>query len=163
MARIANPWSENEGSDRDDQDYTVVGDGGEVPDASEADTLVPEAVQHVHQTGYPSTRRVKQNKVVKKSVDMNEKPPRKKGRKLLPNNPKPTKAQLLAEPVTHPLYFKVAQDFTRVSTEKADLRTLHKLWVDVCTPRGRVLEYSETFGRIVVLESPQNVPTTKDD
>ena len=55
MARIANPWSENEGSDRDDQDYTVVGDGGEVPDASEADTLVPEAVQHVHQTGYPST------------------------------------------------------------------------------------------------------------
>ena len=76
--------------------------------ASEADTLVPGAVQHVQQTGYPSTRGVKKNKEVKKSVDVNEKPNQKKGKKLIKNNPKPTKAQLLVEPVTHRLYFKAA-------------------------------------------------------
>ena len=38
-------------------------------------------------------------------------PLEKKGRKLLSFNPKPTKAQLLAEPVTHRLYFKADQDF----------------------------------------------------
>ena len=63
------------------------------------------------------------------------------------NNPKPTQAKLLAEPVTHRLYFKSAQDFTR---EKVANNTLHKLRVEVCTPRGRVLEYKETVGRIVV-------------
>ena len=78
----------------------MVGDGDESLAGSEADTLVPGAVQHVHQTGYPSTRRVKKSEAVKKSVDVNEKPHRKKGRKLSKNNPKPTKAQLLAEPVT---------------------------------------------------------------
>ena len=80
MARVANPYSENESSDNEDQDYTVVGSreegGGSA--ASEADTLVPGAVQHVQQTGYPSTRGVKQNTVVKKSVDVNEKPPQKR-------------------------------------------------------------------------------------
>ena len=84
----------------------MVGDGGESSAVSEANTLVPGAVQHVRQTGYPSTRRVKKNKAVKKSVDVNEKPNRKKGRKLSQYNPKPTKAQLLAEPITHTLYFK---------------------------------------------------------
>ena len=56
MARVANPYSENEDSDNEDQDYTVVGlgEGGEGPAASEVDTLVPRAVQHVRRTGYPS-------------------------------------------------------------------------------------------------------------
>ena len=64
MASVANPYSEGE-----DRDFTVVGDGGESLAGSEAETLVPGAVQYVHQTGYPSTRRVKQNKVVKQRVD----------------------------------------------------------------------------------------------
>ena len=66
LACVANPYSEGEESDTEDRDYTVVGleEGGESLAGSEADTLVPGAVQHVHQTGYPSTRRVKQNKVV---------------------------------------------------------------------------------------------------
>ena len=72
-ARIANPESEGEYSDPGDPDYTVVSDGGERAEESEADTLVPGAVQHVRQTGYPSPRRVKKNKAVKKSVDVNEK------------------------------------------------------------------------------------------
>ena len=81
MARVANPYSEGEELDTKDRDYTVVGleEGGESLAGSETDILVPGAVQHVHQTGYPSTQRVKQNKVVKKSVDVNEKPPKKKG------------------------------------------------------------------------------------
>ena len=79
IARVANPYSEGEESDRDDGDYTMVGDGGESLAESEANTLVPGAVQHVRQTGYPSTRRVKKNKAVKKSVDVNEKPHQKKG------------------------------------------------------------------------------------
>jgi hypothetical protein len=78
----------------------VVGleEGGESLAGSEAETLVPGAVQHVHQIGYPSTGRVKQNKVVdkssskrkKKSVDVNEKPHRQKGRILSTDNPKPS-------------------------------------------------------------------------
>ena len=55
MARVANPYSEGEESDMEDQDYTVVVDGEESLVGSEAYTLVPGAVQHVHQTGYPST------------------------------------------------------------------------------------------------------------
>ena len=55
MARVANPYLENEDSDGEDQNYTVVGDGGESLAGSDADTLVPGAVRHVHQTGYPST------------------------------------------------------------------------------------------------------------
>ena len=50
MARMANPY----------------------PEASEVDTLVPAAVQHVRRAGYPS------NKEVRKSLDINEKPNRKK-------------------------------------------------------------------------------------
>ena len=53
-ARIANPESEGEYSDPGDPDYTVVSDGGERAEESEADTLVPGAVQHFRQTGYPS-------------------------------------------------------------------------------------------------------------
>jgi hypothetical protein len=131
MARVANPYSEVEESDTEDRDYTVVGleEGGESLAGSEAETLVPGAVQHVHQTGYPSTRRVKQNKIVKKSLDVNEKPPRKKGRTFLPYNPKPTKAQLLAEPVTHHLYFKADQNFkqARMIDRDPDAHTLHKI------------------------------------
>ena len=88
MARVANPYSEGEESDLEDQDYTVVGDGGESSVGSEADTLVPGAVQYVRQTGYPSTRKVKKSEAVKKSVDVNEKPNRKRGRKLIKNNQK---------------------------------------------------------------------------
>ena len=55
---MANPYSENEESDQDDGDYTMVGDEGESSAESEANTLVPGAVQHVRQTGYPSTQRV---------------------------------------------------------------------------------------------------------
>ena len=139
IARVANPYSENKDSDAEDQGYTVVGpgEGGGDPAASEADTLVQGAVQHVQQTGYPSTRGVNKNKGVKKGVDVNERPNRKKGRKLIKNNPKPTKDQLLAEPITHSLYFKAAQDFTRDHTNHLDLNILHKPCADVCTPRGR--------------------------
>ena len=157
MVRVANPYSEGEESDTEDRDYTVVGDGGESLAGSEAETLVPGAVQHVHQTGYPSTWRVKQNKVVKKSVDVNEKPPRKKGRKLSKNNLKPTKAQLLAEPVTHHLYFKAAQDFYRGKTVGPQSYDLHKLRVDVVTPHGRKLEYEETLGKLVVLDYNKSI------
>ena len=77
------------------------------------------------------TLRVKKSEAVKKSVDVNEKPNRKKGRKLIKNNPKPTKAQLLAEPVTHRLYFKAAQDFERPKLDGAKPNLhLHKLRVD---------------------------------
>ena len=159
MARLDNPYSEGEESDTEDQDYTVVGDRGESLAGSEAETLVPGAVQHVHQTGYPSTRRVKKSKVVKKSVDFNEKPNRKRGRKLIKNNPKPTKAQLLAEPVTHRLYFKAAQDFERSTVKGADPHNLHKLLVDVVsvTLHGRLLEYEETIGRLVVLDYKKSI------
>ena len=50
----------------EDQDYTVVGDGDKSLVGSEADTLVPGAVQHVHQTGYPSTRRVKKSEAAER-------------------------------------------------------------------------------------------------
>ena len=139
---MANPYSEGEELDRDDGDYTMVGDRGESSAESEADTLVPGAVQHVRQTGYPSTRRVKKNKAVKKSVDVNEKPHRQKGRIFLPNNPKPTKAQLLAEPITHRLYFKADEPFKRCELRRDDPRTLHKIKVKVCTPQGRELDFS---------------------
>jgi len=61
-------------SDNEDQDYTVIrlGEEGEGPAASEVDTLVPGAVQHVRRTGYPS------NKGLRKSLDINEKHNRKK-------------------------------------------------------------------------------------
>ena len=49
MARVANPYSEGEESDLEDQDYTVVSAGGESSAGSKAHTLVPGAVQHVHQ------------------------------------------------------------------------------------------------------------------
>ena len=158
-ARIANPESEGEYSDPGDPDYTVVSDGGERADGSEADTLVPGAVQHVRQTGYPSPRRVKKNKAVKKSVDVNEKPDRKKGRKLNPYNPKPTKAQLVAEPITHHLYFRAAQDFTRPQLEKNEKPNLklHKLLVEVTTPCGRPLDYEETTGRLTVLDYNKSI------
>ena len=76
MARVANPYSENEDSDNEDQAYTVVrpSTGREKPAASEVDTLVPGAVQHVCRTGYPS------NKGVKKSLDIYEKPNRQPNR-----------------------------------------------------------------------------------
>ena len=136
MARVANPYSENEDSDNEDQDYTVVGprEGGEGPAVSEVDTLVPGAVQHVPRTGYPS------NEGVKQSLDINEKPSHQKNRKLIKNNPKPTKAQLLVEPVTCRLYFKAAQGFKRDKTNNPESNTLYRLCVDVCTPRVRVLE-----------------------
>ena len=158
-ARIANPESEGEYSDPGDPDYTVVSDGGERAEESEADTLVPGAVQHVRQTGYPSPRRVKKNKAVKKSVDVNEKPDRKNGRKLNPYNPKPTKAQLVAEPITHHLYFRAAQDFTRPQLEKNEKPNLklHKLLVEVTTPCGRLLDYEETIGRLTVLDYNKSI------
>ena len=64
----------------------------------------------------------------------------------MPYNPKPTKAQLLAEPVTHHLYFKAIQDFKRDQMVNPDARTLHKLQVQVCTPQGRVLKYWKPLG-----------------
>ena len=56
MARVANPYSEKE-----DKDYTVIGPGeeGRCRGTSEADTLVPGAVQHVRCAGYPSYKGVK--------------------------------------------------------------------------------------------------------
>ena len=131
----------------------MVGDGGE--SSAESDNLVPGAVQHVHQTGYPSTRRVKKNKAVKKSVDVNEKPHRQKGRIFSPNNPKPTKAQLLAEPITHRMYFRAIEDFRRDQMVNQDACTLHKL--RVCTPRGRMLKYRETLGKIMILDYNKSI------
>ena len=92
-----------------------------------------------------------------KSVDVNEKPNRKRGRKLIKNNPKPTKAQLLAEPVTHCLYFKAAQDFERSAVKGAKPHHHHKLLVDVVTPHRRPLEYEETVGRLVVLDYNKSI------
>ena len=120
-------------------------------------TLVPGAVQHVRQTGYPSTRRVKENKAVKKSVDVNEKPHRKKGRVLSTNNPKPTKAQLLAKPITHTLYFKADESFERREVLEENHKILHKIRVVVCTPSGRKLDFEETLGKIVVLDYNKSI------
>ena len=118
MARVANPYSENE-----DEDYTVIGPGeeGRGQGTSEADTLVPGAVQHVRRAGYPS------NKGVKKSFDINEKLNRKKNRKFVGINPKPTKAQLLAEPVTQRLYLNDAENFNCPGVKGTKSNTLHKL------------------------------------
>jgi len=90
---------------------------------------------------------------------VNEKPLRKKGRTFLPYNPKPTKAQLLAEPVTHHLYFKADQDFKRERMIYRDpnAHTLHKILVQVCTPRVRVLKYQETLGKLVVLDCNKSI------
>jgi hypothetical protein len=41
MARVANPYSENEDSDGEDQDYTVVEEGGESLAGSEAEAEGP--------------------------------------------------------------------------------------------------------------------------
>ena len=71
----------------------------------------------------------------------------KKGRKLSKNNLKPTKAQLLAEPVTHHLYFKAAQDFYRGKMVSPQSYDLHKLPVDVVTPHGRKLELELHLGK----------------
>ena len=62
---------------------------------------------------------------------------------------------LWAEPVTHRLYFKADESFKRDRMEPGqdpDARTLHKIRVQVCTPRGRVLKYRETLGRLIVLD-----------
>ena len=64
---------------------------------------------------------------------------------------------MLAEPITHRLYFKAAQDFTRDHTNHPDLNTLHKLRMDVCTLRGRLLEYKETVGKIVILDYNKSI------
>ena len=85
--------------------------GGEGEPRGEGAALRGSQQGEAQPTGYPSTRRVKKNQVVKQSVDINEKPNRKKGRIFSPYNPKPTKAQLLAEPITHRLYFKADKDF----------------------------------------------------
>ena len=156
-ARIANPESEGEYSDPGDPDYTVVSDGGERAEESEADTLVPGAVQHVRQTGYPSPRRVKKNKAVKKSVDVNEKPNRQKGRKLSQYNPKPTKAQLLAEPITHTLYFKADEEFKRGEQKESNPKILHQIKVQVCTPSGRPLDPKEYVGKIMILDYNKSI------
>ena len=78
-ARIANPYSENEESDRDDEDYTFGAPraAGESHGPTETDTLVPGAVQHVHRTGYPS------EKGVRKSLDIYKKPNRKNNHKFV--------------------------------------------------------------------------------
>ena len=106
-ASIANPYSENKESNREDEDCTFVAPSaaGESQGPTETDTLVPGAVQHVYRTGYPSDKRVR------KSLDINEKPNQKKNRKFVGINPKPTKAQLLAEAVSHTLYFKALENF----------------------------------------------------
>ena len=77
----------------------------------------------------------------------------------MPGNPKPTKAKLLAEPATHHLYFKADQDFKRARMTKRDphAHTLHKIRVQVCTPRGRMLKYWVTLGRLVVLDYNKSI------
>ena len=67
-SRITNPYSENEESDKEDEDYNVVVHSATEDSygLEEDDTIVPEVVQHVRRTGYPS------DKGVKKSLDINE-------------------------------------------------------------------------------------------
>ena len=98
--------------------------------------MVPGAVQHVHHPGYPS------DKGVRKSLDINEKPNCKKNRKFVGINPKPTKVQLLVQTVTHHLYFKAAEDFNHPAVDTRS-NALHKLRVDVVTPKGCVLGYGK--------------------
>ena len=67
---------------------------------------------------------------------------------------------LWAEPVTHRLYFKADESFKRDRMEPGqdpDARTLHKIRVQVCTPRGRVLKYRETLGRLMVLDYNKSI------
>ena len=47
------------------------------------------------------------------------------------NNPKPTKAQLLAEPMTHTLYFKADESFERSEVLEENHKILHKIRVVV--------------------------------
>ena len=86
-------------------------------------------------------------------------PTEKKGRKLNQYNPKPTIAQLVAEPITHHLYFRAAQDFTHPKLENGENPNLklHKLLVEVTTPCGRPLEYEETIGRLTVLDYNKSI------
>ena len=104
MARVANPYSKMK--TQITRTRIILSSDLEKAEKNqqlrELDTLVPGAVQHVCRTGYPS------NKGIRKSLDINEKPNRQKNQKLIKKNPKP-KAQLLAEPVTHRLYFKAAR------------------------------------------------------
>ena len=60
----------------------------------------------------------------------------------------------MAEPITHRLYFKAAQDFTRPKLENGENPSLklHKLLVEVMTPHGRPLDYEETIGWLTVLD-----------
>ena len=150
------PNNGTEESDKDDEDYTVAALSavGESHGPEEADTLVHGAVQHVRHTGYPS------DKGVKKSIDINEKPNKRKNQKFAGPNPKPTKAQLLAEPISHSLFFKAADSFEQPEEDKArkyQPNALHKLKVNVYTPSGRLLEYEETVGRIVVLDYNKSI------
>ena len=71
---IANPYSKNEESDNEEEDYKVVVlSADEDSEGPEGDTtLVPGAVQHVYQTGRPS------HQGVKESLDTNERPEKKK-------------------------------------------------------------------------------------
>ena len=74
-----------------------------------------------------------------------------------PNIPKPTKAQLLSDPVTHRLYFKAVEPFKQPELKTDDPRTLHKIKVKVCTPSGRALKFEETLGKIVILDYNKSI------
>ena len=144
---VTNPYSENKESDSEDEDYTFVllSDDTASKGGEEEATLVPGAVQHIPQTGYPSHRG-------KGSLDTDERPnkEKKKKKKKFPNpnpNPTPTKAQLIAEPITHTLYFKVKEMFDqpKVTQDRgASHLGLHTLGVSLHTPSGRRLTYKET-------------------
>ena len=63
---------------------------------------------------------------------------------------------MFAEHVSHTLFFKAAEDF-ELPSQNTRCNTLHKLRVDVVTPRGRLLDYEETVGRIMVLDYNKSI------
>ena len=83
----------------DDEDYTVLllSDDRTSKGGEDEATLVQEAVQHIRQTNYSSYIQTKVQSKIKRKFP----------------NPKPTRAQLLAEPITHTLYFKATETFDR--------------------------------------------------
>jgi hypothetical protein len=77
--------------------------------------------------------------------------------KLLGPNPKPTKSQLLAEPITHQLYFKADERPEQDKPSKHQHNPLFKLKVTMHTLSGRLLKYEEILGRFVVLDYNKSI------
>ena len=118
-------------------------------------TLVPHAVQHIRQSGFPFQRGFKEN------LDAGERPNKGGKKKKRFPNPKHIKSSFLAEPVTDRLNFKATETFDGPKLLKDSGPNqqlgLHTLGISVHTPSGWELEYKETEGRVIILENNKSI------